>query len=339
MSQLPLTAIIDWLEFTIKTVDLDTFVTQLLKIPKNEFNELNRGQYGYTNQLKWNGGNVSILYNAYTDDTGNVTEAVGHPMGIHVVMSGTGCRFYEKIAELGTLLYVLMGSGFEHKVTRIDLALDDTNGQFISFDQIHGATLAGDFTTRWNKWREVCERQSSDNTFTGRTMYFGSPSSELFCRIYDKTLERQAKGSDDQKVPDTWTRLELIYRKERANKLVQHILRSRDVGTLILETLNQYIRFLKRKDGDSNKSRWPTADWWDALIGQVGKLRLTTKTATKTIEEMERWLTQQMGPSLMAVMKAHEGDLHWFVNLLRSGEGRLKRKHLDAIDQYFREES
>lgn len=327
----PLTVMIDWLEFTVKNVELEALITEVLHLPVTDFTELETGRYGYNAQLKWAGGDLAILYNEFMNDDDETVEAVADPMGIHVVVTGKGCRFYEAVNPLPELIIRLADLELIHKVTRLDLALDDLDSQFISYDRFQAAAIAGDFTSRWNKWRETIERRTSDNGYVGRTMYFGSPTSELFCRVYDKTLEQQASEHD---VPAHWTRLELVYRKERANQLATKMRETQDVGLLLRKTLNHYMRFLSHDTHDVNKARWQTADWWDALIGAVGTLQLTTEASTKTIEEIETWVVKQIGPTLATLMKAHSGELKWFINALYAGEGRMKQKHWDAIAQF-----
>lgn len=329
----PLTIMIDWLEFTVKNVELEILITEVLKLPIDDFTELPKGRFGYSTQLRWVGGDLVILYNTFIDDEGESVETVADPMGIHVLITGKGCRFYEAVTSLTSLIKKLDEMKIINKVTRIDLALDDVEGEFISYERVQAAVINGDFTSRWSQWREVTERLTKDNSYTGRTLYLGSPSSELFCRVYDKTLERRSNDPNAD-IPEHWTRLEAVYHKERANQLAKHIRGGSDVGQLLRQTLNQYVRFLVHQEDDTNKARWESVDWWDHLIGQVGTLQLTVKKASKSIEEMEGWVAQQIGPSLATLMKAHGGEMKWFVNVLYAGEVRMKQKHRDAIAQY-----
>ncbi|WP_250638314.1 replication initiation factor domain-containing protein [Lactobacillus johnsonii] len=106
--------------------------------------------------------------------------------------------------------------------------------------------MKGHFTSRWSKWDEVTSRQTSTNAFLGRTMYFGSQASDLFCRVYDKTLERKI-NSDQKDIPEKWTRLEMVYRKDRAKKLVDHMINGhKSPGYVLRGSLKQYLRLFCR---------------------------------------------------------------------------------------------
>ena len=90
-----LTASIDWLEFTLLKIDLASVIKQFLQLPEAEFTSLDKGRFGYRKQQKWQQGNVFVLYNA-TDGSDE--------MGIHVMLTGTGCRDYEVHHDLRRLL-------------------------------------------------------------------------------------------------------------------------------------------------------------------------------------------------------------------------------------------
>ena len=119
-------------------------------------------------------------------------------------------------------------------------------------------------------------------------MYFGSQTSDIFCRIYDKALEQKRKAKEkDKEIPEKWTRLEIVYRKERAKMLALHMIECSNVGLVIRRTLQQYIRFVQRPKNskDSNKSRWKTAKWWERLLENVEPLKLTVKRQDKTVDQ------------------------------------------------------
>lgn len=157
-------------------------------------------------------------------------------------------------------------------------------------------------------------------------MYFGSQASDIFCRIYDKSLERKANGDKDVKYSDRWTRLEIIYRKERARQLIYHLVDNKmAVGNAIRRTLNQYIHFLVPAH-DSNKARWPTVAWWQILLAGVEKLTLTVQKEEKTIDDMTEWVDRQ---------GRRYGMLH---EIIVKGAQRLSQRHREAIAQYLEQQ-
>lgn len=327
-----LEVIIDWLEFTVLDTSLKDVIDRIIDLPFEEFTPLEKGRFGYQNQLKWKAGHVYVMFTAIGDITEDVR--IKKETGVHVMITGQGCKQYSMNHSLETLLRLLSA---QEKVnfSRIDLAIDDYQSKIINYDRIHQSAIDGHFTSRWSKWDEINSRQSSTGEFLGRTMYFGSQASDLFCRIYDKSLERKAKSEDDPKsIPKKWTRLELVYRKDRAKKLVEHVVKGeKPLGHVLRGTLRRYLRFILPST-DQNKSRWPTAKWWEHLLSNVEELQLTIKKESKSIEDMTAWVDKQISPTIAAIMKAQEGDMGWLRKIILKGSTRLTQKHLDAISTY-----
>lgn len=328
-----LTVSIDWLEFTVLNTQLKA-VMDLIQLDIADFTELSTGRFGYQTQLKWQGGHVYVLFTSTNNKT-NHEAIVDIKKGVHIMITGQGCRQYSASNNLLNLVELLSARD-KVNFSRIDLAIDDLTSDVINFSKIHRAAIKGHFTSRWSKWDEVNSRQTSTNEFLGRTMYFGSQASDLFCRIYDKKLERKANA--DEEIESDWTRLELVYRKDRARKLVEYLINDElPLGTVLRGTLKQYLRFLKPSN-DKNKARWPSIKWWEILLEDVSKLSLTIEKDTKTIEDMTEWVDRQIAPTMAAILKAQEGDLAWLRSILASGSKRLSQRHKDAIKQYFLKE-
>lgn len=330
-----LSVIIDWLEFTVLNSQLP-LVMDTLGLKWDDFTALKKGRFGYHNQYKWSDGSIFIMFTATNEEEAKKNQAdmkVNPKAGVHVMISGQGCRQYSCQHDLVALirrLYILKQVNF----SRIDLAIDDLESKIINYDRIHKSAMAGHFTSRWSKWDEVNSRQTSTNEFLGRTMYFGSKVSDLYMRIYDKTLERKANDADDKDIPRQWTRLEIVYKKDRAKKLTDYLITDeKPLGEVLRGTLKQYLRFLLPST-DKNKARWPTAEWWDQLLENVQKLKLTIKKEAKTIEDMIAWIEKQIAPTMATVVKAQCGDLEWVRSVLVEGSKRLSQRHLDAISQY-----
>ena len=332
MENTALTVSIDWLEFTILNSQLHE-VMKTMELKWDDFSKLSKGKFGYNNQIKWSDGSIFIMFTAKDEDV-NESTLINPKSGVHVMITGKGCRQYSVNHDLILLikrLYSLPRVNF----SRIDLAIDDFESKIINYDRIHEAAINGHFTSRWSKWDEINSRQTSDNHFLGRTMYFGSQVSEIFCRIYDKTLERKAK-SDETEIPKNWTRLEMVYRKERATKLVDFLInKNMPIGYVLRGTLKHYLRFILPST-DQNKARWRTTAWWEELLSSVDRLQLTVKKEARTIDDMTAWIDQQISPTLSAILKAQEGDLGWLRSILAKGSKRLTQKHKDAINQYLK---
>lgn len=266
------------------------------------------------------------------EDTITKDTRIDKKMGIHVMLTGQGCRAYSAKHDL-MLLVRLLHALPRINFSRIDLAIDDFESKVISYTDINAHAKKGHMISRWSKWDEVVSRRTGDNTYLGRTMYFGSQASDLYCRVYDKTLERKAKAYED--IETEWTRLEVVYKRDRAKRLVEHLIdRDLPIGEALRGTLKQYLRFLT-PGNDSNKSRWPSASWWVELLEDVASLTLTIKKDVKSIEDMADWVDRQIAPTMAAILTAHEGDLSWLHKIVAKGSKRLTRRHKDAISTYL----
>lgn len=83
-----LSVIFDWVEFTILEVSLkDAF--EILGLNFSDFIPLSKGRFGYRNQLKWNAGNIYVMFTAKTDEITETTP-INRKSGVHVMITGQG---------------------------------------------------------------------------------------------------------------------------------------------------------------------------------------------------------------------------------------------------------
>lgn len=301
-----LECIFDWLEFTIHDLDEEKVIMQVLELNLADFIELPKGRYGYKNQKV--SGHISVLYNGTEE------------MGVHVILSGKGCREYEAGNTLLELLDQIML--YDGKCTRIDMAMDDKTGSLIPFDKIKEAVRNGYVCSRWKTSTEYIKRKLQDGEVIGQTINVGSRKSKMFMRIYDKAMEQ---GLD---IP--WIRIEMEIRDERAEALQNILLFEDKIGHVYAKIINNYIRFLK-PNNDSNRSRWPTAHWWENLIGEIDKISLTRRPEDRTVEDVRSWVKQQVGPSLAVLVIADDGALDDIIRTIMEGKTRLKDKHMRIL--------
>ena len=180
-----------------------------------------------------------------------------------------------------------------------------------------------------------------NHKFKGRTIYLGKQSSDIFCRLYNKILERISKNYikiDSETIK--WNRIEIVFRRDRAKLLSRYFLESEEgVGQVALAVLNQYIRFLIPNPENERKRAWETAEWWEVLLHNVGKLKLTRNIEERSIEDFEEWVDKQIGPTLAAILKAKEGETDWLYKIINKASTRLKSKHVEAINKYQKQNS
>ena len=300
--------LIDWVSFTIKGKTLDEIIGKVLQIEKENFTKLESGKMGYKERLMYN--NIEILYEGKPD------------MGIHIIISGKGCRYYEShnnIVNLITRLKVIEG-----KITRIDLAYDLVNYKDDILENMIYSIRNNLVISKWRTNTLIEKRENKTSDLIGRTVNFGSRSSEIFLRVYDKKKQLKADVKN-------YVRLELEIKGEKAEELETRIVENQ--GNLFFyEILNNYIRFLDNsRTNDKNKSRWPVADWWLDLLETTKSIKLSAKPEKRTIEDMEEWLEKQVATTIATLAIAKGGEVDFLYDLIKSGRKRMKPKHHEAI--------
>lgn len=328
--------VVDWLSFSFypregySAGDAITF----LGFHTDDFIRASKGASGYRTLHIFNGANIRILSD-------------GRPeMGIHVDVSGSAistllyawqkkntCKTpFDETAtiysDLGySLLLDLLDALSEvASFTRLDLAIDDIGCNYYSCDDISRLIKNQQVVSRFKKYdiRNPCSL--SDGTEKGHTIYFGSRSSEIMLRIYDKKLEQLGKNAE---CPYEWVRWELELKGDRAKRAVQLLLDTQSLSMVCMGILNHYIRFIVKDD--PVKSRCSNEPAWDAFLEDAKNLSLYIPADPKTIEDTKRWIDKYVGASLSLVIEADEGSMDFIYNNLH--KWRIRRMHNRNLTQ------
>lgn len=312
-----MTVSFDWMEFTIKTDDWKDVVMGVLDLDLAEFNALESGGRGYKQSQLWSLGNVRVFYD------GNEN------MGVHVSMSGDGCRSY--FGKKSPSLLILRIKQYKGTFSRVDCAIDDIGAEYFSVQDVIDHTKNNEVIS---KWRNVSVKQEfgiSTLEKTSDIIYFGSMQSNTFLRVYDKRLEQEAKGiaclSD-------WVRWEVVYRDEKADALIDQLITYNfDLGAVVVGVLSYYLRIAIANPLDSNRSRWDTLPLWARFVDGVAQLRLAIIKAERTIDGIKDWLDRQVMPSLSAILEA-EGNFEWIIQHIFKNRYRISSGVWDMIRLY-----
>lgn len=307
-------ALIDYISFTLPFNSVNE-TCNLLGISESDLVLLDYGKYGYKSQYRF--GNIMILANGHNAD-----------MGIHISMSGEGCRQYETILKRdGDIWIELMKKVSDNQghFTRLDVALDSYSKHF-TIDDIIKKVRNGEVKS-YMRDRRIIESYKVDIS-KGATVYFGSPTSDIGIRIYDKAKE--------QEVNYDWIRVELQCRDERADVLLKVIYRNNhfnleSLGATVSGVIKNYLNFIDPSN-DKNKSRWSVSSFWTLFLGNVEKTKLTVENDKKTIEDKLEWLKKSVSPTMAIVdryYKRYEKNSNYFFqDLITYGNKRLKPRHL-----------
>ncbi len=284
-------AFIDWLQFTVfedfENDNIRTYadiIDQYLNLEVKYFQQCN-GIYGYKSCQQYQ--NIRVLYDG------------PELMGIHVQISGKGCRYLESLDNfdwnrfLGNLVYLGV------KFTRIDVAIDQQN--YFDCDRIQRYLKTDRVCTRFRKYGETSTSYIGSSELCGKTIYFGSRKSEIFIRFYDKGLE-----SDGQ---IEGTRLEIVLRDGKANEFVfQYLNRDNfyNLSYLTSKVINYYLRFIKCDS--TRKERSSVANWWFDFVNTVEKLSLGKGKEVVTLDRICKWFEKQVSTSLKLILETKGAD-------------------------------
>lgn len=203
--------IYDWVSITSKIHSPDDFI-RLLGLDHDSISwEKVKGAHGYRDRLYWE--KISIHYNG------------ADGMGIWLEMSGQGCRAFETFGsgDYEALFSEVFENPGDMNITRLDVAFDDHSG-LLDIAEICEDTRKQEYVSRFQGWEVV----DSDK---GSSVTFGSRSSEILIRIYDKAAER---GFDDGR---HWVRVELQLRRERARAFLAGLRILGNVSLVSSETI------------------------------------------------------------------------------------------------------
>lgn len=315
--------LVDWLQFTLKETPLKQ-VYDLIGIPESDFKDMPTGMYSYKSRKAC--GSIWIMYDGR------------HDMGIHIQMSGQGCREYEShyTVPWEVLFDRLQEANADY--SRLDLSIDEFryNNEKPTFTirQLIRLAKQGRVRTKFKSGKRVESFNFGDGTSTGDTLYAGSPLSDVQMRFYEKNKERENEGKQLEEHLTTWNRTEIQLCDRRAHNAIQACLAGLIADHLINGILRNYINFCE-KSSDTNKARWPVAKFWLDFLGAAEKLRLAEKAPDKTIESKQRWLEKQVRPTFAEVWVA-EGSPgeDWFIDLLNDGMERMSESQWLRAEMY-----
>lgn len=293
--------LIDWLTFTVKGSTVDQ-VKSLIGLPdvylsgNSKWEELG-GCNGYPKSEMYNG--IRIMYGASDE------------MGICVNMSGQGCRSFESFGagDWMRLFQFLVSPEYQElvNITRLDLAFDDHNN-LLDIDRIEFDVDVHNWTARFRWWDVNYGSQ-------GTSIYLGSPKSDIRCRIYDKAAERGLEGQH-------WIRVELQLRRGNAATAVQHVVSGIPVGTVFSGVLRNYIQFREPVEGDSNKARWPMAEYWANFLDGALPVTLWVDPGCEyNLSKLQRFVIDQAGNAISCyvMIYGYEG-LKYFLDQYKKRE-------------------
>lgn len=189
----PAAAFVDALAFTVVPPDEQSWpwvLQQMQQFLPIAGMEKRNGIYGFKQSARLNDGAVLIAWGG-ASQRGRV----------YFSLMGAGCSMIENWSELQSWL-----EQHQAKISRVDLAHDDFEGQLININWATEQYNTGGFNAGGRKPRSECAGDWLNGIY-GRTLYIGSRAAGKLLRIYEK-----GKQLGDLSSP--WTRAEVEWRAQ-----------------------------------------------------------------------------------------------------------------------------
>lgn len=275
--------------------------------------ELTQGALGY--RQCWRGNGIQVYFDGMST------------MGVHFEASGSGCAsIFTSAAFEGWGAEVKRLLAAEVQLTRGDLAFDEVGGAF-TVDDLRGMVERGEYTSRWQDYQPTAKYSRGRQIMNG--FYVGASSSNSTLCVYDKGLEREAKGKP---CGHPWVRLELRLKGAKAVALGKWIVNNQGIDGA-QELLAAYIEF-KVPSEDSNKARWEVAPLWANFLGTCNKTKLFVAEVVRSLAEKFNQAMKQAAPSLAVLYDACSQawpTVDWFNALIEGGRSQWKQKHKNEL--------
>lgn len=286
---------LDWLSFTLPYSDIS--MERARSMGKGyEKTELSYGRFKYTRSTRMLDG-ANIYFNPERKE-----------MGIHVSLNSAS------LAVVGLrplqMLNLIIDWGGSFK--RLDLAFDDFSN-LLDVDEMYRKILAGEVATRYRRVARISNAQTGSYEKMGDTINLGRRSSESFVRIYDKAAEQKAKGVALPEGVESWTRVELEVKGDKADAVGRMLANTaigstKSAGQEAANLLYGLLDFKEANREDENKSRWKTVDWWRLFVGATEKRKLSLPKKLRSIERTKVWVRNQVSASLAMIVLSRDDD-------------------------------
>lgn len=317
---------IDWLSFTLPYTDESMKKATSLG-DGFDVEDVDYGRFKYTAGVKiLDGGNVYFNSNR-------------KEMGIHVALNSASLA----IIDLRPLQLVNLIRDWGGVVKRLDLAFDDYEG-LLDTDEMYRKILAGEVTTRYRTVSRISNGKVGIAEKMGDTINIGRRSSESFIRIYDKAAEQLMKGKELSAGVESWVRVELETKGDKAEAVARLLggtafASERTAGQEAANLLYGLLDFKVPSEGDENKTRWETAEWWVEFVRATEKKKLSMPKKEKSIEKSKVWVKNQVGAVLAMIILSKDddnGESGWdfVVGCIVAGEEKMSKNQKKMLDLY-----
>jgi hypothetical protein len=314
---------VDWLQYTVDAPTDDDVAVDAVRARVDMLTGgpwlPARGRMGY-GRADTGAGGATVLHHGRNDD-----------MAVHVILPGAAldtARAQCPDTEHADAYIVREALAHPCKVTRIDIAYDDTTGAFgvAALALWHDLNLITCRATGEPQWQG--RKHAGGGTFT-----LGARQSGAYLRVYDKAWEQAPRGPAQAAAAaklSPWLRVEYELHRERANTVA---LQLADGDWRAVTAQLMQVACLREHGADTNRARWPVHPLWAALLGAPGTYAPSPAHEPGTIDEIAAWVEYAAAPALATLALAWEPAhcARWMDDIVRRAYLRLSGRHARAL--------
>lgn len=287
----------DWLSITFPDLIGEQVIYDVLKLDRSLFTTKSTSLQFYSREYAFAGEHKLFVLD-FEPRVDEFTGELVQDLGTTVTMTGQGIRLFEKALfeqNLTWRQFFDIVERYRGHATRIDVAINDKLG-LIDMNQII------DKVRKKLYWTKFKKPMIHGLDTTGWTAVFGKRP--FVIRMYDKKKEQAEKGNET----DVLTRIELEYRDERADELLNAFIKENNLVGFVFDCLYTYIWFTDDEIPEEYYDRpevrkniendiKPLASW--ALFVSIGKtMRFRHEPKEQTVDDIEKWVMTAVVPSL-----------------------------------------
>lgn len=259
-------------------------------------------------------------------------------------MSGSGCRDYERFLTMNQETWFdFLERVCQYNVNflRIDLAIDDRK-TYLSISELIRLKNEGLISSQLRDISENCsDKLMEDNIESnGKSLYIGIKNSGFRIIFYEKGYEQAEKFGKE--LDTNWNRYELRFRKKKAVKLVQELLKDRNVARVAMSVLNDKVRFLQKPEYSSiaRKRLYPNYPSWKEFMQSILKIKLSMDSVPidNYLQKNREWLIKNVVPSVKMQMiwdKMNNNKNDIFTEMSHARLSEKQKSALQTIEKYY----
>lgn len=223
-----------------------------------------------------------------------------------VDISGEGCRLLETLnegnEEFDWLTLICFITSFsQYNFSRMDVACD-------TYDLLHIQTIFN--YVMQNRYIQLWNVKPLIRWGREETILFGSETSNVLLRIYNKTYERECKsGAVPEEIPPNWVRCEFELSDKAVDSFIREWVSGGDISAVYFGLMISHLRFVKERAANLTRDSI-TVSWWNRFIDNNEPMKLAYKGGLEyNLQSLERYVFGQAGSSINAFLRISGGDV------------------------------